>query len=195
MKTQRMMLRPLLGLLLGLAPLAFGQFPTHVRAPHRNPGSYDPATGTFAPLAATQDPDAPALTPTTGTLVFNVTISAKTAVPKNGAIRCFAVGFVSDPGSGYHATEIATGIAKLVSGTTYSCNLMIPYSWLLAAPGSDKISLDTFATIGEGVQITATNGTGIVVVPASIRRTIQSNGAIKVPANGATTTETVSITI
>jgi hypothetical protein len=194
MKTQRIMLRPLLGLVLGLAPLAFGQFPSHVRAPHRNPWNYDPGTVTVAPLAATQDPDAPAITPTTGTLVFNVTISAKTAVPKNGAISCFAIGFISES-SGFRATEIARGTAKLVSGTTYSCNLMIPYSWLLASAGSDMIHLDTFATVGEGVQLTATNGTGIVVVPATIRSTIQSTASIKVPANGTTTTETVAVTI
>jgi|GEM_PF-578149 len=195
MKTQRMMLRPLLGLVLGLAPLAFGQFPTHARAPHRNPGNYDPTTGALVPLAVTQDPDAPTLTPTTGTLVFNVTISAKTAIPKNGAITCFGVGFVSDAGSGYQATEITTGTAKLVSGTTYNCSLMIPYSWLLASAGSDMIHLDAYATIGEGVQVTATNGTATVVVRASVRSTIQPTGAIKVPANGTTTTEAVALTL
>jgi hypothetical protein len=194
MKVKTMALPLLVVLVLGLAPLGFGQLAAPTQTSHRTLGYFDSATGSFTPLRPEQDPEAPAITPTTGTLVFNFTVSAKTAIPKNGLVTCSADASVFDS-SGFTATENVTGIAKLVSGTTYSCALKIPYSWLLASAGTDTISLTVDAAIGDGLQITATNGTGTVVTPTSVRDSSQAIGTIKVPANGATTTETVAITL
>jgi hypothetical protein len=46
-----------------------------------------------------------------------------------------------------------------------------------------------------GLQVTASNGTGTVVVPLSTDKVNQNLGSISVPLNGSTTTEAVSVTI
>ena len=44
--------------------------------------------GLAAPLGAQHAEFAPAATPSTGTFVFNFTITASSAVPKNGVVMC-----------------------------------------------------------------------------------------------------------
>jgi len=194
MKIQQIILS-LLVVLVGLSSFGFCQFAAQA-PPQRHPlGYYDPATGSFSPLVPAQDPDAPAVTPTTGTFDFNFTLTVKTAIPKNSVITCNALASVSDPGSGFSAGEQAFGTAKLVSGTTYSCALKIDYSWLLTTPSTDKVNLSVSAGVGEGYEITATNGTGTTVQVVGTRNSSQSIGSIKVPANGATTTETIAMTL
>jgi hypothetical protein len=46
-----------------------------------------------------------------------------------------------------------------------------------------------------GLQVTAANGTGTVVVPFSVDQVNQNLGSISVPLNGSTTNEAVSATI
>jgi hypothetical protein len=195
MKTNRIMIASLGAILLGLAPLGFGQFASTSPSPHRTLGYYDSATGSFTPLHVDQDAEAAAVTPTTGTFTFNFTLNVKAAIPKNGIVTCAATASVFDSGSGFTSDEHAFGPAKLVSGTTYSCALSLHYSWLLGSPTTDMISLGADAEIDEGIQITATNGTTTTVMAGSARGSTQSLGSIKVPANGATTTETVNITL
>jgi hypothetical protein len=189
---RRMILPLLVVLVFGLAPLGYGQFANH--SPHRTLGYYDPATGAFEPVHPAMDLDAPPVAPTTGTLVLKLTLSVKSTIPKNAVIACSGNGSVFDS-SGFSADEHGSGIAKLVSGTTYSCTVTLPYSWPLASASTDKISLSYSASIDYGYQVTATNGTAIVVEPVSARNTNQSFGSISVPVNGATTTENISATI
>lgn len=183
---------PFLALLvLGLVPQGYGQIGNHT--PHRPLGSYDPTTGKLEPLSAAPDLES-AVTPTTGTLVLKLTITVKSTLPKNSVIACTGTGDVSDS-SGFSAEEHGSAIATLVSGTTYSCAVTIPYSWPLASASSDKISLGYTAEIDYGYQVTSTNGTAVLVEPVQKRDTSQSFGSISVPANGATTTENISATI
>jgi hypothetical protein len=177
-------------LIAGLAPFGFGQIASQF--PGQHPARY---YGQTADSAAVLDEEAAAATPTTGTLDLNFTLTVKTAIPKNGVITCLAVASVSDPGTGFGANERSFGTAKLVSGTTYSCALKINYSWRLGAPTKDKIRLDATANMGEGYQITATNGPVIDVVSVIVRGTGQSILTFNVPANGAVTTEAINITL
>lgn len=181
-------------LALLFASLSFGQVANHES--HRVLGFFDPATGAFEPLSAGLQSEAPPVAATTGTLTFKFTINAKSGLPKNAVISCSANVLVTDS-SGFNATERGVGIATLVSGTTYSCTATIDYSWLLTSASTDKITVqDVSASVLYGYQATATNGTAIVVEPVSGRTSSQSSIApFNVPANGATTTENVSITL
>lgn len=184
-------------LVLCLAPLGFGQFKSTPQVKHPMLGYYDPATGVFIPVhqeaVDAQDALPATVTPTTGEFVFNFTLTVKSTIPKNAVIGCSA--HVSVGETAYAASEMATGIAKLVSGTTYSCSATIPYSWLLSTPTSDSVSITYGTALQYGYQATATNGTATAVEPLSARDSQHSAASIKVPANGATTTEAIAITM
>jgi hypothetical protein len=179
---------------LAFTPCAFAQFGSQPLSSHRTLGYYNSDTGLFEPLRpAEQDTETPAVTPTTGTLVFNFTITLKSALPKNAILICTAGGEVIE--THYATNEEGLGIAKLESGNTYSCSISMPYSWLLATPSSDKIILSYKAETYEALQVTAENGTGVSVTSTAGRVSSQSPASIAVPANGAITTENVSITL
>jgi hypothetical protein len=181
-------------LALGLAPLGFAQLQTPSLAPHRTLGYFNPDTGLFEPVqAAAQDPDAPPIAATTGTLVYNFTITLKTPLPKNGILTCTGGGEVIE--TKYSTDEGGFGIAKLVSGDTYSCSVSLPYSWLLSTPSTDHILLSFKVQVNEALEITATNGTGTTFLVSAGRASAQTLASIPVPANGASTTETVSVTL
>jgi hypothetical protein len=183
-------------LVLGVASIGFAQFKS--QANQRELGYYDHSTGSFIPLknVATQDGETPAATATTttGSLAFKFTITAKSAVPKNGVVTCTVDATISD-GGGFSSAEHASAVATLVSGSTYDCNPTINYSWSLTTASTDKIAYTTTAEIGYGYQITATNASGTVVEPAAERSATHNTVEINVPANGVTTTEDVSYTL
>jgi hypothetical protein len=179
---------------LALAPFSFGQFAKPAQTSHRVLGYYDPATGTFSPAHQSEaEVDAPAATTETGELIIKFTITVKAAIPKNGVVGCTATADAGDTASAHD--ETATGVATLVSGSTYTCSAIIHYSWLLATPTTDKITLGGSATIDYGYEVTATNGAAILVQPVEARRSDTSIPSISVPANGATTTIDVNVTL
>jgi hypothetical protein len=180
-------------LVLALAPLSFGQFATQ-HTPHRQLGYYDPATGAFEPLHPSPDAELPPVTPTTGTLVFKFTLTVDTALAKNSVVGCAAAASVSDS-SGFYSDERGSAIATLVSGKTYSCTVTMHYSWLLASPTTDEITMTYGSTVEYGYEATASNGTGTVVEPVELRGSDQALAPIKVPASGASTTETIAMTL
>lgn len=182
-------------LVLGLAPFSFGQLAAEVRNPNRVLGYYDPATGVFAPLQReVQVPEAP-VAPTTGTITFKFTFTVKAAVPKNSVILCKGTAGINESSSGFATDENATGIAKLVSGTTYSCTATINYSWPLTSATTDTIFLQADASINYVLQATATNGASVLASLVTERSAHPNVAAISVPPNGATTTENISITL
>jgi len=183
---------------LGLVSSGFAQLAAHSPSSTRQLGYFDHTTGVFTPLKdAARDSDAAVTTTTvTGTLVFKFTITAKSGVPKNGVVTCEADVEVSGDTSGFTSPEHASGVATLVSGTTYDCTATINYSWPLASASTDKISYTTTAAIEYGYEVTATNGAATVVVPAAERsNTRGSLTSIAVPASGTTTTEDISDTL
>jgi hypothetical protein len=194
MQIQRMVLSLLVVLVLGLAPLSYGQIAPH-QPSHRIFGYYNPATGAFEPLRpAAEDVEPAAVTATTGTLVFKPTITVKSTIPKNGVIGCSGEASVGDS-SGRTYAEHGSGVETLVSGTTYTCTVTLPYSWLLSSPASDKITLDYTANLNYGFQLAASNAADTAVEPLSARESDQGIPSISVPASGATTTEDVSVTL
>jgi len=102
---------------LGFVPFSVAQLATEAPSPHHILGYFNQDTGLFEPLrTAAQESELPPVAATTGTLVFNFTITVKSAVAKNGIIACSAAGAVIE--TSYSTDELGFGIAKLVSGTT-----------------------------------------------------------------------------
>lgn len=193
MQPRTMTISFLVILLLGLAPSGFSQLLNPQHAHHGTLGYYDAATGAFEALRpAINVEELPATTATTGTLTFSFTITVKSTVPKNAVIACSATAVVSDPAGGFteEGGAVATG-----TGTSRTCKVVIPYSWALTTPTQDSIVLETTASMEYGYEVTATNGTATLVAPAIARTSGQPLGIIKVPANGASTSETVLVTI
>jgi len=148
-------------------------------------GYMDAKTGMFHSLSRPlPSAETPAVTPTTGKFVFNVTITISSALPANAVITCLAAGGVADATTG-EFTNVA-GVAAKKAGTTATCALNIPYSWDLGSPAKDIVAFD--------LTVQATSGT--LGSAAFYEEVFTAPGiTLKVPANGATTTETIATTI
>jgi len=71
-------------------------------------GYLDSKTGVFHRLTRTPLPaEAPAITPTTGKFVFNVTITVSSALPTTAAIGCSVFGGVDDLTSGAFSNSVS----------------------------------------------------------------------------------------
>jgi len=97
-------------------------------------GYQDPETGVFHPLStATPDVSTPA---TTGTIELVMTITLKTALPKGGAVLCGVdLTAFSENLSTYTISDWyeEAYTAATVSGSTATCTVNVPYSWVLPA--------------------------------------------------------------
>jgi hypothetical protein len=181
-------------LVLAVAQFGFGQL-SQKQTSHRTIGYLDPVSGSFVPLQSKLEADSlTPVTPTTGTLTFHFKISVKTAIPKNSVISCNANADVVEVATDSVFSEAGAGIAT-GSGTSYTCSVVIHYSWGLTTPGTDMLQLSSSASMEYGFQVTASNGTAVLVVPAIARVSQQPIGVIAVPASGASTTENVSVTL
>ena len=135
-----------------------------------------------------------ATTPTTGKFVFTFTLTVTSALPKNGIVSCRASASVNESSSSQNIQQDAHGIATLSSGK-WTCIATMPYSWTLTTPSSDSVFLSYAVEMDYGLQVTATNGAGTVVVPLSVDKVNQNLKSIPVPLNGSTTSEAISATI
>lgn len=179
---------------LGLAPISFGQLASQRPASHHVLGYFDPATGIFQPAHPAVESDATTASTETGELIVKFTITVKSTIPKNGVIGCSAAADTGDAAGDYE--ERATGVATLVSGSTYTCSAIIHYSWLLDTPTTDPVGLSGSVTLDYGYQVTASNGSDTVVEAVESRGSTPSIPELKsVPANGLTTTINVSVTL
>jgi hypothetical protein len=115
-------------------------------------GYQDSRTGTFHPLGSAADLTDPAVATTTfaGTIEATVTITLKTALPTGGQVACTLGADASSSGSSGEVAyqELATHLAT-VSGSTATCKVNIPFSWVLFTASTTQInslggSLDVF---------------------------------------------------
>lgn len=194
MHTRKVVVSLFVVLVLGFAPFGLAQISAPSLDTHRVLGYFNPTTGLFEPLrTGMQDAEGAQVTPTTGTLVFNFTITLKTALPSHGLLLCSAAAAVIE--TSFSADEVGFGYAHFVSGSTYSCSVSIPYSWLLSTRTTDKIILSYKAEVIEGIQLTANNGTSTTVATTTGRASSQTIASVPVPVSGATTTEDVAVTL
>ncbi len=181
----RSMLARILFAVLSLAVITCAAWAQNQNRMRGIPGYLDPLTGEFRTMMppAQQDAEAPAASTFGGTLVFKFTITVSSTIASTTKIACEANALVSDSNGTYEeaaAVSVARG-----SGTTVSCTVNIPYSWALNTGSSDQV----FMSYGIS---TATSST-TALVPQRVSG--HSFPSIAVPANGATTTTTISATI
>jgi len=104
---------------------------------------FQDSKGNFHAVGTTPEiADAAAATTTySGTIEATVTITLKTALPKGGTIACtVGASASSDSVTGdVGFTESATSVAT-VSGSTATCKVNIPYSWVLFTPSTSTTS-------------------------------------------------------
>lgn len=148
-------------------------------------GFLDPATGVFTSLpfrgpAAAPDAIPEANVTYTGTFKFVFAITMKSTL--SAAIICSATAtLLAAPAAGVPSTITETKtVTATKNGTTASCTVSIPYSWLLASPATSQVML-SYNTASE---------------PAGVTRSqFVSLGTITMPANGVVTTRNVAVTL
>lgn len=151
-------------------------------------GYLDPHTGAFRPVQPPAEDAAalpPALTTFTGTITVTITVTLKTAGLTN--VVCSADTSVDDALTtsprifAEQDSVLATG-----TGSTRTCKLSIPYSWALATQSADSMSTN-YTVTGSASTTTAT--------PPIRSSGLTGFDTRKVPANGATTALTASVTL
>jgi lysozyme family protein len=166
-----------------LVPALFGQTANPAAKPGIL-GYLDPQTGAFrpVPLASEDAIESAASTTFGGTITVTLTITVKTTTL--AAFNCEIDASVTDAitTSPHTYMESVTGPAT-GSGTTRTCKLSIPYSWSLATQSTDTMSVN-YLVIGTGSGAVTGRTSGLT--PLSTQ---------KVPANGAITTLSASVTL
>jgi hypothetical protein len=151
-------------------------------------GYLDPQTGVFHALPAAQldDDDADRVVTTVGgKFVVNFTITVDSTIASTTKIGCNVEASLAD-GTNFISEQAGTAVTR-GSATTVACSVTIPYSWKLSTASTDMVSL-TYT-------ITSPTEISTATLEYPLRISSQSIATIKVPANGATTTETVTATI
>jgi len=150
-------------------------------------GYQDQATGAFHPVS-TMAPDT-TITPTTGTIELTLTITLKTALPKGGGINCGADLSASAETSASVGLWLEESYSEAtVSGSTATCTVAVPYSWLIPAASRTTISGTYY------VEMAKAPGT----VPGASGTVRLSNGPFlsgSIPASGTTTSIAQGVTL
>jgi hypothetical protein len=174
---------------LGMTLTLWGQNAAAVRGV---PGYLNPQAGAFPLLPHVDDQavEAPAATTFGGKIVVNFTITVSSAIASTNKIGC-NVGLALEDGLGTTSQNLIEETAGTAvtrgTGSTVTCSVTLPYSWKLTTSTTDSVAISY--SIQSPVEIT----TAAAEYP--LRTSIQSIATIKVPLNGATTTETVTTTI
>jgi len=151
-------------------------------------GHWDPNTGIFTPVheasaAPREGEELPPTTAYTGKIVANFTITITSAIPTTDTIACSVNVDVVDT-TGSITDSLSTSATR--SGATATCSVTIPYSW-------------NITTTADSVYITydiSAPPQPLVSASAFPRRySGRPVATITVPANGATTTYTLTDTL
>jgi hypothetical protein len=152
---------------------------------------YQDAKGVFHPLSRSEAPET-TTAPFTGTFELTIAITLKTPVPSGYAVYCTtdleADATNDDTSVSEDYSEIAYSEAK-VSGSTASCTVNTPYSWVIVQASStetDSItgtySVEMVPTAANAVELgRSTSGTFVNLT--------------KIPATGATSKYTINATL
>jgi hypothetical protein len=145
-------------------------------------GYLDPHTGAFRPVpAVAEDSLAPAAATFTGTINLTITVTLKTTGLTN--IICSEEVSVPDGTTSFSTFAESNTVAATGTGTTRTCKLSIPYSWLLTNQASDNMSTSYTVVGSTGTTMPQRSSSHF---PLDTR---------KVPANGAITNLTAAVTL
>ena len=145
-------------------------------------GFLDPHTGAFRPVpAVAEDSLAPAAATFTGTINLTITVTLKTTGLTN--IICSEEVSVIDGTTSFSSFAESNTVAATGTGTTRTCKLLIPYSWLLTNQASDNMSTSYTVVGSTGTTMPQRSSSHF---PVDTR---------KVPANGAITNLTAAVTL
>jgi len=169
--------------LVGLTQLVWSQQLDRPNA-HGVPGYLDPKTGTFT--TKVQTPEADKANPLSasfyfGTYKLDIAATLYTPVPSGGIVTCSGtVDEYGDPSGAYNeeASAIATG-----SGSSWKCDMTIPYAWLLSSPSTDNVDVSYSIEIAESITVGTTST--IVTIRRSEFSPPYTTG---VPSSGTVTT-------
>jgi hypothetical protein len=127
-----------------------------------------------------------------GKIVVNFKIKLDSPLGTGTILGCEVNASVFDPNNSI--SERAFGIAT-VSGSTAKCAVSIPYSWPLTSANlaTDKLTLGYLVEALETFEIPGSGTSSTQAAP--VRQSSQNIGTFSIPANGATTTENVSVTL
>lgn len=151
---------------------------------------YQDSEGTFHPMAkAVPDTTTPA---TTGTVDVTLTITVKSTFP-TGTTRSILCGAnviatmisATDTVTDYTETAYANATG---SGTSFTCTLKIPYSWIVSSTAVEKSVLGSY--------IVTVNNSTLSAGPAILR--ISQGDFLStstIPATGTTSSYAVAVTI
>jgi len=157
------------------------------------PGYMDPRTGIFHALPSPEIQDAtveaPAVTTFGGKFVVNFTITVSSTIASTNKIGCEVSASLADVSGTFQNFISETASVAVTRGTasTVTCSVTIPYSWKLASSATDMVSLAYVIT--SPVEVSTVAG------QFPTRTSSAGIATIKVPANGAITTEAVAATI
>jgi hypothetical protein len=158
-------------------------------------GWQDAKTGVFHPMLKIEPDLTPA--PITGMIELTITITLKTAVPTGGTVYCStditaASNNTETFETGAMYDESSYSVAK-VTGTTATCTVITPYSWILPAASSTvQNSLSSVYVIGI---LPASTSTTAVLSELDGRSSTGPFGGTAIPATGATTKYTLAATL
>src|SRR3984893_6211216 len=146
-------------------------------------GYLDPHTGAFRPVPAVAEDSlaAPAAATFTGTINLTITVTLKTAGLPN--ITCTEEASVNDGTTSFSSFAESNTVAATGTGTTRTCKLSIPYSWLLTNQASDNMSTSYTVVGSNGPTVPQRSSSHF---PLDTR---------KVQANGAITTLTAAVSL
>jgi hypothetical protein len=162
-------------------------------APHNKIFGYQDKNGAFHPLMqAEPDVTTPALA---GTYEVTITITLKTPVPAGGSVLCTtditaaAVNEATQSGNSYD--EQSYSVAK-VSGSTATCTVTTPYSWVLPAASST-----VFPSVTGSYTVSLVPASSNVPVVELEGRTSTASflNANKLPAAGAVSKYAIAATL
>jgi hypothetical protein len=186
-----------LGVMLAGSPSSAAQS-GNANSPHKKILGYqNPETGEFEPLVRAI-PDASSTTPTTGTVEVTLTITVKTPLPKGGAIICGAdlTAISENKATFAYAYWYEQGYTTAtVSGSTATCTVNVPYSWVVPA-ASSAIQNSVTGTYSVQMDSASTGTTASTVDPTGTVRYSSGaflNGAI--PTTGSTSKYSVSVVL